>query len=366
MGYRIAVLGATGLVGRTLLRILEERAFPAEEVIALASAKSAGTTLPFRQGGDPEGGRLTVREATPEAFEGVDIVLSSAGGSVSKALLPEAAARGAVSIDNTSAFRMDDDVPLVVPEVNPHAIEGYRARRIIATPNCSTIQLVVALAPLHRAFGLRRVTVATYQGVSGAGAAAVNELFEETRAALGAEPFDRQVFPRQIAFNAIPHIDVFLNRQEGDDTREEWKMRVETPKILESPVPLHATCVRVPVQVGHSEAVWIETERPIDPEAAREHLRDAPGVEVVDDPRSADPAKTYPTAADAAGRDPVYVGRIRRDPTTENGLALWVVADNLRKGAALNAVQIAERLVELWDGAGGKAAYEADETLVTA
>jgi aspartate-semialdehyde dehydrogenase len=360
MGYRIAVLGATGLVGRTLLRILDERDFPADLVVALASARSAGTTLPFRAAPD---GRLTVREATPDAFEGVDIVLSSAGGSVSKALLPEAAARGAVSIDNTSAFRMDDDVPLVVPEVNPHAIAGYRARRIIANPNCSTIQLVVALAPLHRAFGLRRVTVATYQGVSGAGAAAVNELFEESRAALGAEPYERQVFPRQIAFNPLPHIDVFL---EDDSTREEWKMRVETPKILESPVPLHATCVRVPVQVGHSEAVWIETERPIDPEAARERLRAAPGVEVVDDPRSDDPAKAYPTAADAAGRDPVYVGRIRRDPTAENGLALWVVADNLRKGAALNAVQIAEKLVEMWEEAGGKAAYEEDRQPVTA
>ncbi len=359
MAYRIAVLGATGLVGRTLLRLLAERSFPADEVVALASARSAGTTLPYAPA---PGGELTVREAVPEAFEGVDIVLSSAGGSVSRLLLPEAAARGAVSIDNTSAFRMDEDVPLVVPEVNAHAIPRYRARRIIANPNCSTIQLVVALAPLHRAFGLRRVTVATYQGVSGAGAAAVDELFEETKAALGAEPFERRVFPRQIAFNPLPHIDVFMD---DGDTREEWKMRVETPKILEAPVPLHATCVRVPVQVGHSEAVWIETERPIDPAAARELLRGAPGVEVVDAPHGDDPETAYPTAVDAVGRDAVYVGRVRRDPTVENGLALWVVADNLRKGAALNAVQIAETLVELWEEAGGKAEYEAERAPVT-
>lgn len=350
MTYTTAVLGATGLVGRTMLRILEERGFPADPVIALASERSAGTTLPFR------GGELTVRKAGAQAFEGVDLVLSSAGGSVSKALLPEAAARGAVSIDNTSAFRMDDDVPLVVPEVNRHRVGDYRGRGIIANPNCSTIQLVVALKPLHDAFGLRRVLVSTYQGVSGAGADAVEELFEETRASLGAEPYQRSVFPRPIAFNPLPQIDVFLD---DGETREEWKMRVETPKILEAPVPLHATCVRVPVQVGHSEAVWIETDRPVDPEAAREVLRASPGIEVVDRPGNPPGQDAYPTAAETAGTDPVYVGRVRRDPTVDRGLAFWVVADNLRKGAALNAVQIAEELVGLWQEAGGKAAFEA-------
>ena len=351
MGYRIAVLGATGLVGRTLLRLLDERDFPVDELLPLASARSAGSILPWR------GGELTVRRAGPEAFEGVDLVLSSAGAAVSRELLPEAAARGAVSIDNTSAFRMDDDVPLVVPEVNGHRIPEYGERRIVANPNCSTIQLVVALKPLHDAFGLRRVVVATYQGVSGAGAQAVDELFEESRAALGAEPFERRVFPRPIAFNAIPHIDIFLD---GGETREEWKMRVETPKILEAEVPLHATCVRVPVQVGHSEAVWIETEGPVDPDAARELLRGSPGVSVVDTNGRGPAEPDYPTAAETAGTDAVYVGRIRRDPTRDgNGLAFWVVADNLRKGAALNAVQIAEHLVRLWEEAGGKQEFEA-------
>ncbi len=350
MPYTTAVLGATGLVGRALLRILEERDFPADRVIALASERSAGSTLPFR------GDELTVRRAGPDAFDGVDLVLSSAGGAVSRELLPEAAARGAVSIDNTSAYRMDDEVPLVVPEVNRHRIGDYRGRRIIANPNCSTIQLVVALKPLHDAFGLRRVVVSTYQGVSGAGAAAVNEMFEETRAALGHEPYERSVFPRPIAFNPLPQIDVFL---EDGETKEEWKMRVETPKILEAPVPLHATCVRVPVQVGHSEAVWIETDRAIDPAEAREVLQSSPGIEVVDRPANPPGDDAYPTAAETAGTDPVYVGRIRRDPTVARGLAFWVVADNLRKGAALNAVQVAEELVSLWEEAGGKEEYEA-------
>lgn len=350
MPYRVAVLGATGLVGRTMLRILEERELPAGEILALASERSAGTTLPF------QGGELTVRRAEPAAFEGVDLVLSSAGGSVSRELLPEAAARGAVSIDNTSAFRMDEEVPLVVPEVNAHRIPDYRDRRIIANPNCSTIQLVVALKPLHDAFGLRRVTVATYQSVSGAGAQAVDEMFEETRAAMGAEPFDRKVFPKPIAFNPLPQIDVFLD---DGETKEEWKMRLETPKILETEVPLHATCVRVPVQVGHSEAVWIETERPVAPGEAREVLGASPAITVMDAPANPPGDDAYPTAADCAGRDPVFVGRIRRDPTIERGLAFWVVADNLRKGAALNAIQIAEEVFRLWEEAGGKEAYEA-------
>ncbi len=346
MSYRVAVLGATGLVGRTLLQVLEQRGFPAAEVIPLASERSAGQPLAFA------GGRVEVRLAEPEAFDGVDLLLASAGGAVSRALLPEAARRGAVSIDNTSAFRMAEDVPLVVPEVNPHRIAEYRSRGIVANPNCSTIQLVVALEPLRAAFGLRRVIVSTYQSVSGAGHRAVDEMRGETRAALGGEAFERRVFPAQIAFNALPHIDAFLD---SGDTREEWKMRVETPKILETPVELHATCVRVPVSAGHSEAVWIETERPVDPAAARAALAAAPGVEVVDDPARL----AYPTAIDAAQRDEVLVGRIRRDPTVENGLAFWVVADNLRKGAATNAVQIAEGLVALWEEAGGRAAYEA-------
>ncbi len=349
MSYRVAVLGATGLVGRTFLDILEQRSFPVDELIPLASERSAGATITFR--GEP----LTVGLATPDAFEGVDIVLSSAGGSVSERLLPEAAARGAVSVDNTSAFRMDPDVPLVVPECNGVRIADYIRKGIIANPNCSTIQLVVALKPLHEAFGLRSVRVATYQSVSGAGAGAVRELLDETRHLLDnpESDFEHRAFPKQISFNALPHIDVF--RDDGD-TKEEWKMRVETPKILEIPVRVHATCVRIPVMGGHSEAVWIETERPITPGAAREALAAAPGLQVVDDPA----AGAYPTAAEAEGTDPVYVGRIRRDPTTDNGLAFWCVADNLRKGAALNAVQIAEGLVALWEKEGRPPAEPAE------
>jgi len=336
MAYDVAVLGATGLVGRSLLAVLGQRDFPAGRVTALASGRSRGRTVPF---GD---GALPVERAEPEAFEGVDIVLASAGAAVSEELLPAAAERGAVAIDNTRAFRMEPDVPLVVPEVNGHRVGDYSARRIVANPNCSTIQLVLVLKPLLDAFGLRRVRVATYQSVSGAGAEAVEELRRETASRLAGRDYQRRVFPRPIAFNALPHIDAFL---EGGETREEWKMRVETPKILEAAVPVHATCVRLPVFCGHSEAVWVETEGPASPEEARRVLRQAPGVEVVDDPQSL----AYPTAAETAGSDPVYVGRVRRDPTVEHGLALWIVADNLRKGAALNAVQIAEELVRLWE-----------------
>ncbi|MGD2116622.1 MAG: aspartate-semialdehyde dehydrogenase [Acidobacteriota bacterium] len=342
MSYRVAVLGATGLVGRTLMSILDERSFPVDEMVPLASERSAGGTLPFR------GEEVEIRLAEPDAFDGIDVVLSSAGGSVSKELLPEAAARGAVSIDNTSAYRMEEDVPLVVPECNPHRIADYTNRGIIANPNCSTIQLVMALKPLHEAFGLKTVRVATYQSVSGAGQSAVQELLDETRyLGDGGEPggFEHREFPRQIAFNALPHIDVFLD---GGDTKEEWKMRVETPKILEIPVELHATCVRIPVMGGHSEAAWIETERPVEPDEARRVLAAMDGLEVIDDPE----ALAYPTAVDAEGTDPVYVGRIRKDPTVANGLAFWCVADNLRKGAALNAVQIAEGLVRLWETEG--------------
>lgn len=332
MSYNVAVLGATGLVGRRMLEILEQRDFPVATLLPLASARSAGKTVTFR------GEELTVREAVPDAFEGIDLVLASAGGSVSEALLPEAAKRGAISIDNTSAFRMHPDVPLVVPEVNPDRVDDHHKRGIIANPNCSTIQLVVALKPLADAFGLARVVVSTYQSVSGAGAAALDEMKRETGRALEGGKPSAQAFAHPIAFNCLPQIDVFLD---GGETKEEWKMRVETPKILELDVPLHATCVRVPVASAHSEAVWIETEKPITPEAAREVLGRAPGVEVVDDPD----ALLYPTALDSAGRDATRVGRIRTDPTVANGLALWIVSDNLRKGAALNAVQIAEELV---------------------
>jgi len=338
MTYRVAVLGATGLVGRTMLKILEQRKFPVDKAnfLPLASDRSAGQVLDFRNE------KVTVQEAKPEAFQGVDIVLSSAGGAVSKKLLPEAAKRGAVSIDNTSAYRMDPEVPLVVPECNADAIAGYGAKGIIANPNCSTIQLVVALKPLHERFGLKTVRVATYQSVSGAGANAVRELLDETRFLLdgGEGELAHTEFPRQIAFNALPEIDVF---QAGGETKEEWKMRVETPKILGIDVKVHATCVRIPVIGGHSEAVWIETEEPIDPEEAREILAGAPGLSVEDDPA----AREYPTAAEKEGTDDVFVGRIRRDPTCDHGLAFWCVADNLRKGAALNAVQIAEELIKL-------------------
>ncbi len=330
MSYRVAILGATGLVGRTFLELLAERAFPTREVVPLASERSAGTRVGF--GGE----QLTVRLAEPAAFEGIDLVLSSAGAAVSKELLPAAAERGAVSIDNTSAFRMDPEVPLVVPEVNAHRIPDYGRRRIIANPNCSTIQLVVALKPLHDAFGVRRVVVSTYQSVSGAGQEAVDRLLADTR--LVTDDAGGDLPDTSFAFNALPQIDVFL---EGGETKEEWKMSVETPKIMEADIPVTATCVRIPAISSHSEAVWLETERPASPEEARETLRAAPGVAVLDDPD----ALAYPTARGAAGKDPVYVGRLRRDPTANNSLAMWVVADNIRKGAALNAVQIAERLL---------------------
>ncbi|MEM9554702.1 MAG: aspartate-semialdehyde dehydrogenase [Acidobacteriota bacterium] len=349
MRFRVAVLGATGMVGRTFLRLLEERSFPAADVVALASARSAGREVTFA------GDMLRVIAATPDAFDGIDLVLSSAGGSVSRALLPAAAERGAVSVDNTSAFRMDPEVPLVVPEVNAHRIIEPLTRGIIANPNCSTIQLVVALKPLHDAFGLRRVLVSTYQSVSGAGQGAVDELVDSLRAYADDPGAHIGADERSIAFNAVPQIDTFAADapglgpfEGGAETREEWKMRVETSKIMEVEIPLHATCVRVPVAATHGESVWLETERPIDPDAAREVLRAAPGLEVLDDPT----AGVYPTAVQAAGRDPVYVGRIRRDPTTPHGLALWIVADNIRKGAALNAVQIAERLVGHWAANG--------------
>ena len=328
---RVAILGATGLVGRTMVRALEERHVPVERLELLASARSAGNEIPFR------GAVLTVRDVESITFDEVDLVLASAGASVSKRVLPRAAEAGAISIDNSSAFRMDPDVPLVVPEVNAGALKAIGPRRLIANPNCSTIQLVVVLEPIRRAFGLERIVVATYQSVSGAGAGALEELRADSSRARAARAGEPAHFAKTIAFNVLPHIDDFM---EDGSTREEWKMREETKKILGEPVELHATCVRVPVAFGHAEAVWIETRDPVSPPAVRECLAGAPGVELVDDPSRL----VYPTPLEAEGRDEVLVGRIRQDPTIERGIALWIVSDNVRKGAATNAVQIAEAL----------------------
>ena len=332
MSYTIAVVGATGSVGREMLIVLAEREFPAAEVVALASERSVGEDVIF---GDRT---LAVGALEGYDFTGIDIALFAAGGSVAAEHGPRAADAGAVVIDNSSHFRMEPDVPLIVPEVNAEAIEGYRARNIIANPNCSTAQLVVALSPLHHAAIVRRVVVATYQSVSGAGKAAMDELFDQTRGIFAGADAVPERFTKQIAFNVIPHIDRFLD---DGTTREEWKMVEETRKILDPDIALTATCVRVPVFVGHAEAVNVEFERPLSAEAAREVLRRAPGIMVVDE--RADGG--YTTPVDCVGDAATFVSRIREDPTIENGLNLWVVSDNLRKGAALNAVQIAEVLV---------------------
>jgi aspartate-semialdehyde dehydrogenase len=334
MSYRVAVVGATGAVGREILTTLAERAFPVSDVVALASERSAGVSVSF--GEDDE---LKVQDLAGFDFRGIDIVLSSPGAKVSAEHSPRAAAAGAVVIDNTSQFRMDPEVPLVVPEVNPEAIAGYRRRHIIANPNCSTIQMVVALKPLHELARIRRVVVATYQSVSGAGKEAMDELFNQTRGIYVNEPVQPEQFTKQIAFNVIPHIDVFM---EDGATKEEWKMVVETKKILDPAIKVQATCVRVPVFIGHAEAINLEFETPIDEEDARDALRGQAGVTLIDHRLD----EGYVTPAEAAGEDAVFVSRLRTDPTVENGLSLWVVSDNLRKGAALNAVQIAERLVE--------------------
>ncbi|WP_457624611.1 aspartate-semialdehyde dehydrogenase [Persephonella sp.] len=330
--YNIAILGATGAVGQTMLRVLEERNFPVDEIRLLASERSAGKELEFM------GIKYRVEPVSPEAFEGIDIALFSAGGSRSKQWAPVAVEKGAVVIDNSSAFRMDDDVPLVVPEVNPEDVKWHKG--IIANPNCSTIQMVVALNPIHKAKKIKRVIVATYQAVSGAGATAIKDLEEETKAYFEGKYYYPEALPNHIAFNVIPHIDVFL---ENDYTKEEMKMFNETRKIMHAPdIRVSATCARVPVFYGHSEAVTIETEEPVTPEEARQLLKEAPGVIVEDDPSN----NVYPMPIEVAGRDEVFVGRIRKDLAFENGLSMWVVADNLRKGAATNAVQIAELLVE--------------------
>jgi aspartate-semialdehyde dehydrogenase len=332
MGLKIAVVGATGNVGREMLDILDERGFPADEVVAIASRRSQGTEVSF---GDKV---LKVRALENFDFTGTDIVLMSAGGTVSKEWSPKIAAQGCVVIDNSSAFRYDSDVPLIVPEVNADAVEGFRRRNIIANPNCSTAQLVVALKPLHDKAKIKRVVVATYQSVSGAGKDAMDELFNQTRAVFVADAIEPKKFPKRIAFNVIPHIDVFLD---DGSTKEEWKMIAETKKILDPKIKVSATAVRVPVFVGHSEAVNIEFENPITADEARDILREAPGCLVIDKREDGG----YITPYECAGEDATYISRIREDPTLEYGLSMWVVADNLRKGAALNAVQIAELLL---------------------
>ena len=334
MGYRLAVIGATGNVGREILATLAACDFPADEVTALASSRSIGTEVSFG-----EKRVLKVADLARFDFRGTDIVLSSPGAEVSAKYAPLAAKAGAVVIDNTSRFRMDPDVPLVVPEVNPDAIAGYAKRNIIANPNCSTIQLVLALKPLHDLATITRAVVATYQSVSGAGRQAMDELFNQTRGIFVNDPVVPEKFTKQIAFNVIPQIDTFM---EDGSTREEWKIAAETRKILDPDIRVAATCVRVPVFVGHAEAVNLEFDLPIDEDQARAALAAAPGVVVVDHRQD----QAYVTPAECAGEDAVYVSRIRRDPTVENGLALWVVSDNLRKGAALNAVQIAQALID--------------------
>jgi aspartate-semialdehyde dehydrogenase len=332
MGYKVAIAGATGNVGREMLDILAERGFPADEVVALASRRSVGTEVSF---GDRT---LKVKALESYDFSDTDICLMSAGGSVSKEWSPKVAAKGCVVIDNSSAWRYDSDIPLIVPEVNADAIATFRKRNIIANPNCSTAQLVVALKPLHDVAVIKRVVVATYQSVSGAGKDAMDELFQQSRAVFVSDPIEPKRFTKRIAFNVIPHIDVFL-----DDgfTKEEWKMTAETKKILDPKIKVVATCVRVPVFISHSEAVNIEFEKEITADDAREILRRAPGVLVIDKREDGG----YITPYEAAGEDATYVSRLREDPTVEHGLVMWVVSDNLRKGAALNAVQIAELLV---------------------
>ncbi|MBI5560971.1 MAG: aspartate-semialdehyde dehydrogenase [Deltaproteobacteria bacterium] len=332
--YNVAIAGATGVVGREFLGILEERRFPVGEIRLLASERSAGEKLSFR-GKDRVVGLLG-----EETFAGVDIGLFSPGAKVSAVYAPVAAKAGCVVIDNTSQFRMDPGVPLIVPEVNPGAIAGYKKKNIIANPNCSTIQLVVALKPIHDHFRIKRVVVSTYQSVSGAGREAMDELSEQVRHIFNMESPGIKVFPHQVAFNCIPHIDVFTD---NGYTKEEMKMINETKKIMgDDSIKVTATAVRVPVFVGHCESVNIETEKKITPEEVREVFKNAPGIKVIDKPLRS----LYPMPLDCAGRDEVFVGRIRRDDTVENGINMWIAADNIRKGAALNAVQIAEVLIK--------------------
>ena len=327
----VAVVGATGAVGREVLRILHERSFPIKEIHLLASPRSEGHTI-------SQGGRsLTIHEAKPESFRRVDIAFFAAGGSVSKALVPQAVRAGALVVDKSSAWRMDDYVPLVIPEINPDDIHAHQG--IISSPNCSTIVMLMALAPLHRANPIKRVIVDTYQSASGAGGKGIIELLQQTRDSLAEKEPQSSTFPHPLAFNVVPHVEEF---SDDDYTTEELKMRDETRKIMHLPdLPVSATCVRVPVPISHSEAVHVEFTHPMTPQEARDLLASAPGVIVRDDPKG----KDYPLARDAAGRDEVFVGRIRKDMALQNGLSLWTVGDNLRKGAALNAVQIAEEVL---------------------
>ena len=336
MGFIYAVVGATGNVGREILQILAERSVPSSEVIAIASSASKGIEVPY--GDDAV---LKVDSLENFDFSNVDIVLSSPGANVSREFAPKAAAAGAIVIDNTSEFRMDPEVPLVVPEVNAEALANYKAKNIIANPNCSTIQMVVALKPLHDEVGINRVVVSTYQSVSGAGKSAMDELFNQTRGIYANEPEQKfmENFTKSIAFNVIPHIDVFM---EDGSTKEEWKMSVETKKIIDPSIEVHANCVRVPVFIGHAEWVNVELKSPLSYEEAKELLGAAPGLVVVDHRQD----EGYVTPTECAGEDAVYVSRIREDVTIENGLSFWVVSDNIRKGAALNTVQISQVLID--------------------
>jgi aspartate-semialdehyde dehydrogenase len=333
MGYRVVVVGATGNVGREMLNILAEREFPLDDIAAVASRRSTGTMIDF---GD-SGRELKVQNIEHFDFSGWDMALFAAGSAASKEYAPRVAAAGCTVIDNSSLYRMDPDVPLIVPEVNPEAIAGYRKKNIIANPNCSTAQMVVALKPLHDAFGIKRVVVSTYQSVSGAGKIGMDELFEQSRNIFVGDANEPVFFTKQIAFNVIPHIDEFLD---DGSTKEEWKMVVETKKILDPKIKVTATCVRVPVFVGHSESINIEFEREVSAEEAQKILREAPGVMLIDKREDGG----YVTPVECVGEYATFISRVREDSTVENGLNLWCVSDNLRKGAALNAVQIAELL----------------------
>ena len=332
--FNVAVAGATGAVGNQMICCLEERNFPVNSVKLLASHRSVGRNLRFK------GDSIAVEELTDGSFKGVDIALFSAGGSTSKQFAPVAAESGCVVVDNSSQWRMDPEIPLVVPEVNPHAIGQYTRKGIIANPNCSTIQMVVALNPIHQKFGIKRIVVSTYQAVSGTGKKAIDELFDQTRAMMNFLEWQKKVYPHRIAFNCLPHIDAFL---ENGYTKEEMKMVNETRKIFEDDsIGVTATTVRVPVYYGHSESINVETKHPVSAAAVRSALEKQPGVKVMDDPKN----NVYPLATDAAGQDLVLVGRIREDESIPNGINMWVVADNIRKGAATNAVQIAETLAK--------------------
>ncbi len=332
MAYKVAVVGATGAVGREILKLLAERDFPASEVVALASPRSTGQNVSF---GDKT--VLKIKNLETFDFTGMDIALFSPGAAISAVHAPRAVTQGCVVIDNTSQFRMEPDVPLVVPEVNPHALQRFRKRGIIANPNCSTIQMVVALKPLHDLARIKRVVVSTYQSVSGAGKEGMDELFNQTKGSFVHDMPTVEQFTKPIAFNVIPHIDKFMD---DGSTKEEWKMAVETRKILDPDIQVFATCVRVPVFIGHAEAVFVEFENPITVAQATAALKKAPGVSVFDKREDAG----YMTPLDVAGEDDVFVSRLRKDPTVPHGLAFWCVSDNLRKGAALNAIQIAEEM----------------------